>query len=95
MRFLIALTATAGGVVLALIGWLESGDVFDVRKFGASCLRSLIAGVLFAVGSDGSDVIQFFYAFLGGAGVDAIGKGVSGALGNSSFPFHKTFPARR
>ena len=88
----IALAALLGGVVNALLGWLESGEPFNPRKFGGSVIRSLIAGAVFAAGyriSGGAGIIDLLYAFLGGAGVDVIGNRISGKLGNGSFPLTK------
>ena len=88
----IALAALIGGVVAALLGWLESGEPFNPRKFGASVIRSLVAAAIFAAGyqvSGSIGIIDLLYAFLGGAGVDVIGNRISGKLGNGSFPLTK------
>ena len=88
----IALAALLGGIVAALLGWLESGEPFNLRKFGGSLIRSLIAAAIFAAGyqlSGSIGIIDLFYAFLGGAGVDVIGNRISGKLGNGSFPLTK------
>ncbi|MDZ4230398.1 MAG: hypothetical protein U1B77_01105 [Dehalococcoidales bacterium] len=88
----IALAALLGGVAAALLGWLESSDPFNPRKFGGSVIRSLMAAAIFAAGyqlSSAVGVIDLVYAFLGGAGVDVIGNRISGKLGNSSFPLTK------
>ena len=95
-RLYIALVALAGGLVAALLGWLESNEAFDTRKFGGSAVRALIAAVLFALGyhlSSPVSVLDLFYAFLGGAGVDVIGNRVAGKLGNGSFPLPAAKPA--
>ncbi len=88
-RLIIALVALLGGMVAALVGWLDSKDPFDVRKFGGSAVRSLIAGIVFAVGyhlSGTVSILDLFYAFLGGAGVDVLSNRIAGSLGNGSFP---------
>jgi len=88
-RFYIALAALLGGLVAALLGWLESNESFNPRKFGGSAIRALIAGILFAVGyqlSGTLGLLDLFYAFLGGAGVDVLGNRVAGKFGNGSFP---------
>jgi hypothetical protein len=88
----IAMAALLGGVASALLGWLECADQFNLRKFGGSVIRSFIAADIFAVGyrlSGSIGVIDLFYAFLGGAGVDVIGNRISGKLGNGSFPLTK------
>jgi hypothetical protein len=88
-RFYIAMAALLGGLVAALLGWLESNEPFNPRKFGGSAIRALIAGILFAVGYQllGTlGLLDLFYAFLGGAGVDVLGNRVAGKFGNGSFP---------
>ena len=91
--FYIALAALLGGIAAALLGWLESGEAFNPRKFGGSLIRSLIAAAIFAAGYQVSSapigIIDLLYAFLGGAGVDVIGNRISGKLGNGSFPLTK------
>jgi hypothetical protein len=88
-RLYIALAGLSGGLVAALLGWLESGEPFNPRKFGGSVIRALIAGIIFAVGyqlSEPFGILDLFYAFLGGAGVDVLGNRIAGKFGNSSFP---------
>jgi hypothetical protein len=88
-RFYIALASLSGGLVAALLGWLESGEPFNSRKFGGSVIRASIAGIIFAVGyqlSGPLGILDLFYAFLGGAGVDVLGNRIAGKLGNGSFP---------
>ena len=88
-RLYIALVALSGGLAAALLGWLESNEPFSPRKFGGSVIRSLVAGIVFAIGyhlSGPVGIIDLFYAFLGGAGVDVIANRVAGKLGNGSFP---------
>ena len=89
-RIFIAIAALVGGIVAALVGWLECSDPFNVRKFGSSVVRAVIAGAVFAAGYDLSGhpaaIIDLFYAFLGGAGVDVLGNRISAKLGNGSFP---------
>jgi len=91
-RFYVALAALLGGLVAALLGWLESNEPFNARKFGGSAVRALIAAVIFAVGyqlANSVTMLDLFYAFLGGAGVDVLGNRISGKLGNGSFPLPK------
>jgi len=89
-RLYVALAALGGGLVAAFLGWLESNEPFDRRKFGGSAIRALIAAVIFAVGYQLSHiavtVMDLFYAFLGGAGVDVLGNRIAGKLGYGSFP---------
>lgn len=88
-RLYIALAALLGGLVAAILGWLESNESFDARKFGGSAIRALIASIIFAVSYELPNSLtgmDLFYAFLGGAGVDVLGNRIAGKLGNSSFP---------
>ncbi len=88
-KLYVAIAATVGGLIAALLGWLESNESFNARKFGGSTIRALIAGAIFAAGYEYSNsigVMDLFFAFLGGAGVDVIGNRVAGKLGNGSFP---------
>ena len=92
-RLYIGLVALLGGLVAALIGWLDSKEPFDRQKFGGSVVRSLIAAAIFTVGyqlSDGVNTLDLFYAFLGGAGVDVLGNRITGSLGNGNFPLSKS-----
>ena len=80
----IALLACAGGIASALLGWLDSGEAFVPRKFMASVVRALVAGVVFAVGysfaTNGISILDLFAAFLGGAGIDVLGNRISGSI---------------
>jgi hypothetical protein len=94
-RLYIALAALLGGLAAASLGWLESSEPFDRRKFGGSIICALIAGVVFAAGyhlSSPMRILDLFYAFLGGAGVDVIGNRIAGKFGNGSFPLPKPPP---
>lgn len=88
-RIYLALAAMVGGIVVALLGFWDSKEPFDPRKFGASVLRSLIAGVIFAVGynlAEQISVLDLLWAFLSGTGFDVGVNRIAGALGNGSFP---------
>ena len=79
----IGISAFIGGIVVALLGWLDSGETFEVRKFSASIVRALIAGVVFAVGytyANSLSPIDIGIAFCGGAGIDVLGNRISGAI---------------
>ena len=72
-----AVAAFLGAVVVALLGWADSKEPFNGRKFLASALRGLVAAVTFAVGVAITSTAGWgFYAvaFLGGAGLDVLGK---------------------
>ena len=88
-RLYISIAAVLGGLAVALLGWLDSNETFDIRKIGGSVIRALIAGAIYAVGYEMSDSAgwrDLFYAFLAGAGVDVIGNRIAGKFGNGSFP---------
>jgi len=94
-RLNVALAALLGGLTTALLGWLESSEPFNLRKFGGSAIRALVASIVFAAGyhlSGSVGIVDFFYAFLGGAGVDVIGNRIAGKFGNGSFPVPKAPP---
>ena len=79
----IAGSAFVGGIVAAMLGWLDSGESFEVRKFSASVARALVAAVVFAVGysyTNSLSPIDIGIAFVGGAGVDVLGNRVTGAI---------------
>ena len=76
----IAGSALVGGIVAAMLGWLDSGEAFVVRKFSASIVRALVAAIVFAVGysyTNGLSPIDIGIAFCGGAGVDVLGNRVA------------------
>jgi len=80
---LVGASALVGGMVAAVLGWLNSGEVFEARKFSASIVRALIAGVVFAVGytyTNSLSPLDIGIAFIGGAGVDVLGNRISGAI---------------
>lgn len=80
---LIVLTVI-GALAVAILGWVESGEDFDSRKFGASVGRAIIGGLLAALIFEGTtDPTTWTYitAFLIGAGVDVAGHRLSGAIG--------------
>ena len=72
-----AVAAFLGAVVVALLGWADSKEPFEGKKFLASALRGLVAAVVFAVGVAVTSTAGwgfYFVAFLGGAGLDTLGK---------------------
>jgi hypothetical protein len=79
----IAVAAFVGGIVSSLLGWFDSQEPFAPRKFAASLVRALIAGVVFAVGysyTNGLSPIDIGIAFVGGAGIDVLGNRISGSI---------------
>jgi len=91
----LALSALAGGLVAALLGWRKSGEVWEPLKFLGSVLRSLGAAVTVAIGytvsPDIAGSLGIMAAFLAGAGVDVLGNRLAGSIvagqpGNNSPP---------
>ena len=79
----IAISAFVGGIVASLLGWLDSAEAFEMRKFGASLVRAVVAAAVFTVGytfSNGITPMDVAVAFCGGAGVDVLGNRISGAI---------------
>lgn len=79
----IAIAAFVGAMLSAGLGYLESGEAFNPKKFGASLVRAVVAGIVFAVGysfSNGIGVIDILIAVAGGAGVDVLGNRAAGAI---------------
>jgi hypothetical protein len=81
---LVALAAFAGGLVSGTLGWLDSQEPFEARKFTSSALRAFVAGAAFAIAyqfADGVTALDIAVAFLAGAGVDVLGKRASRSIG--------------
>ena len=79
----IGIAAFLGVVVAALLGWTESQELFDLRKFASSLIRAIIAGVGIAAAFNYVEPItpmRYLLAFLSGAGVDAGGHRIAGAI---------------
>lgn len=81
--FYIASAAFVGGIVAAVLGYLDSKTHFQPRKFLASLIRALVAAAVFAVGysySDGVTPLEIVAAFIAGAGIDVLGNRGFGAI---------------
>ena len=80
----VAGAAFLGGIVSALLGWTESTEPFNPKKFGSSIIRSIVAAAGVAAAFDyGGGVaagIGLLIAFLAGVGVDAGGNKIAGAI---------------
>ena len=80
----VSLGAGGGGILVALLGWFESKENFVARKFVPSIIRSVLAGVVFAVGYTVSGravtMADILIAIAAGAGIDA---GLKRAVGAS------------
>ena len=70
-----------------MLGWLGSKEPFDIRKFSASIIRAIIAGVVFAVGHEvlyDIGAIGLALAFLSGAGIEVGGHRLAGIFKEKS-----------
>jgi len=79
---LIAITVL-GALIAAVLGWLESGDAFNPRKFSSSILRAIFAGFVAALifeGQTEATIFTYLSAFLIGAGIDVTGHRLAGTL---------------
>ena len=81
--FLLAFLSILGALFSAILGWLDSGEPFDTRKFTSSILRAVIAGIVSALGFstlETAGIWEYLTAFLAGAGIDVFGNRISGAI---------------
>jgi hypothetical protein len=88
----IALAAGAGSLSAGMLGWLDTGGTFDWRKFASNVIRAITAGMTYALGqklSEYTGATLYFYAFLGGAGIDIILNRAQGSLGKNSAVPHE------
>jgi hypothetical protein len=72
-----------GGVASAVLGWMDSGEPFNPRVFGASLIRAILGAAVSAMvfqGIDNVDVFVYLTAILTGAGFDVLGKRAQAAL---------------
>ncbi len=79
----IGLAAALGAICTALLGWTESGEPFDVRKFMSSVIRAIIGGAAIAIAFDYSSAsgpLSYLIAFVAGAGVDAGGNRIAASI---------------
>lgn len=81
------LITVLGAITVATLGWIESGEPFNPRKFASSLARAIIGGLLAALIFEGTtDPTIWIYvtAFLIGAGIDVAGHRLSGAIGQAT-----------
>ena len=79
----VALAAFGGGILSAILGWLDSKEPFALKKFLKSVGFALLAGMGFALSYSFADSISMrdiFAATLAGAGWDAVTNRALGAL---------------
>ena len=85
----LALAAWGAGVAVALLGWLESKEKFEFRKFLASVIRSLSAGVIWAAAYPLDKPLSWevvLGAIASGPFFDTVINKVGTLFGNSRFP---------
>jgi len=81
--FCVTLTAILGTLTAAVLGWLDSGEPFNGRKFASSILHAVVAGVVIVIGYSfrtSVDWFDYLIVFLSGAGVDVTLNRISGAI---------------
>ena len=87
---LIAVAATTGVLLSSILGWLDSKEKFNARKFSKSLIIAGLAGGTFAIRYSFSDSISpkdFLDAALWSAGADAIvNRAGLGRLGKKKKP---------
>ena len=79
----VAAAAFLGAIVASLLGWMETTEPFDLRKFASSLIRGIIGAIGIAIAFDyagSAGPLGYLIAFLAGAGVDAGGKRVAAAI---------------
>jgi len=79
----IGISAFLGAIAVSLLGWTESQEPFVPRKFASSLIRAIIAGVSIASAFnyvESVTPVSYLLAFLSGAGVDAGGHRIAGAI---------------
>jgi len=77
------LLTVVGAIAVAILGWIESGEPFDKRKFAASVGRATLGGLVSAFifqGMENPTIWTYVSAFLIGAGIDVTGHRLSGAI---------------
>jgi len=80
---MLASASVLGALITAVLGWLDSGEAFNARTFASSILRAIIAGIVSAIGfsSIANPLLwDYIVAFLAGAGIDAAGNRIAGAI---------------
>ena len=80
---IIALCAAGGGILAALLGWADSHEPFDGRKFIKSVGVAIFSGISLALMYSSTDVIgprDYLLAFASGSGVDVLANRAWGTV---------------
>lgn len=88
----LAAAAWGAGMIVAVLGWLDSNEEFNPRSFCASSIRSLIAGIIWAAAYPLDRPLSFdviIGAIASGPFFDTVVNRVGSLLGNSKFPLPK------
>ena len=85
---LLAVATLLGMLLNAVLGWVDSGEPFNPRKFVSSVLRGVVTALGIVVAFPATfpanvsiGFLQNVLAFLSGAGVDSLGHAVSSVTG--------------
>ena len=84
----IALAAFGGGLLSAIMGWLDSGEPFNLKKFGKSVIVSVLAGIGVAIFSQNAEpsMKNILEAVIVGAGSDVLANRGLGAYRSLTKP---------
>lgn len=80
------LVTVLGAITTSGLGWLDSGDTFDARKFVPGVIRGVVAAIIVFIpastGYLGTAITLpvILGAFLAGMGVDVAGNRLAGIL---------------
>lgn len=84
---ILAAVSVLGAIISATLGWLESSEPFDARKYLSSIIRGILSGLVVFIGYqyvnlDTITPFDYVLALLMGAGVDVIGHRTAKKLGS-------------
>ncbi len=91
-RFFLVMAALLGGILISLAGLWDAHEPWDSRKFGASVIRALFAGAVFAIGyplAHPVGALDLLLAFTSAITTDVGVNRIAGALGNGTWPLPK------
>lgn len=84
---LLVLSAVAGAAVASALGWSESTESFNAKKFASSLIRGAVGAVILVLGYQYVVAIEpwdYILVFFGGAGFEVTVKRAQGAITKSS-----------
>ena len=77
------IAAFVGALGCGIAGWADSHEPFDPRIFMGTVWRALFAAMTFALTFQAANLTGwqiYVAAFLGGAGIDAVGNRIQGGM---------------